>query len=82
MPDGSAHVDFTEWRIVRIPKDGPHWPFLELDVGESFVEDDLSKWATLRTKACILRRRYLDRDMDRAWAVRKKDNVIIVRRTA
>lgn len=86
MPDGSTHVDFTEWRVVRLPKDGPIWPFLELDVGESFVESDVSKWPSLRTKASILRRKYLDRDMDRAWAVRKENHsgnyVIVVRRTA
>jgi hypothetical protein len=82
MADASDKVEYTDWRIVRIrPERGRVWPFLELDVGESFVEGDLSKWACLRTKASTLRRRFMSRGMDRGWAVRKQDDVLIVTRT-
>lgn len=82
MPDGSANVDFVEWRIVRLPKglNAPQWPFLELDVDECFIEDDLSKWGSIRTKACTLRRRFEKAGIVRTWQVSKTNDMIVVRR--
>jgi hypothetical protein len=86
MPDASAYVKVKEWRIVRLEEDGPHWPFLDMDVGEAFIEGDVSKWGSLRTRASSLRRKFGDRDMDRSWSVKKEAHdgvdVIVVRRTA
>lgn len=86
MPDASNTVAYREWRLVRLIEDGPHWPFLEMDVGEAFVEGDVSKWGSLRTKASIIRRRFLDLSMERSWSVKKEatehGSVIVVRRTA
>lgn len=86
MPDASANTKVREWRVVRLEEDGPHWPFLEMDVGEAFVEGDLSKWGSLRTRASSLRRRFGERDMDRSWSVKKERHndvdVLVVRRTA
>lgn len=86
MPDASAHVSCRRWRIVVLDQDDEQWPFLHLDVGEAFVEGDLSKWASLRVRASVLRKRYLEMDMDRRWTVRKENHngtdVIVVRRVS
>lgn len=86
MADASDKVKYREWRIVRLAHDGMHWPFLHMDVGESFVEGDLKKWGTLRTRASSLRRKFGEKDMDRMWSVKKETHngtsVIVVRRTA
>jgi hypothetical protein len=85
VPDASDKVPYKEWRLVRLKPEGMHWPFLEMDVGEAFVEGDLSRWASLRTRASKLRRKFGDRDMDRSWSVRKEthngNDVLVVRRT-
>lgn len=83
MPDASHKVPHTSWRIIRIDPD-KRWPFRELDVGEAFVEGDLSAWLTLRVRASQLHREFLEFGMERSWSVRKEvhggTEVIVVRR--
>lgn len=85
MGDASDKVDFREWRIIRLGPDDQHWPFMELDVGECFVEGDLSRWGSLRTRASSLRKKFGDLGLDRSWSVRKEIHngsaVLVVRRT-
>lgn len=85
MADASDNVSYYKWRVVRLKEDGLHWPFLHMDVGEAFIEGDLSKWASLRTRASSLKRKFAEQDMDRMWSVKKEyhggKHLIVVRRT-
>jgi hypothetical protein len=85
VPDASDKVTYHEWRLVRMDPEECRWPFMYMDVGEAFVEGDLSKWASLRVRASKLRARFLDYSMERCWSVRKEthngEEVIVVRRT-
>jgi len=72
---------FRQWRLVRVPLPLPAYPFREMLRGESFFEEDITRWGTLRARAYQMKKWYEENGETRTWAVRREGKGVRVYRT-
>lgn len=75
-----AKKRYRHFRLVKLPIPGKRWPLDEMEVGESFLERDFSKWRALRVAASKAKTKAAKEGRLRAFTVRRTFEGIRVHR--